>query len=158
VTCDEEKINIQSTVLNSLYQADPDAAAPYIQQYLNTRDACTAGLRRSAIYLLANRGTEANTNLIIQLAKNDTVRSVRTQAIEVLSRMPSDAAIAALQQLMGDNDEEIQRAAVRSLDGVVGEHPMPRRGLGTAEAILDRLASVSRAAQHFGAPLAVVSL
>jgi HEAT repeat protein len=115
VACDKEKIDIQSTVLNSLYQADPDAAGPYIQQYLNTRDACTAGLRRSAIYLLANRGTEANTNLIIQLAKNDTVRSVRTQAIEVLSRMPSDAAIAALQQLMNDPDEQIQNAAVRSL-------------------------------------------
>jgi HEAT repeat protein/TolA-binding protein len=115
VSCDKEKIDLQSTVLNSLYQADPDAAAPYIQQYLETRDACTAGLRRSAIYLLANRGTEANTNLIIQLAKTDTVRSVRTQAIEVLSRMPGDAAITALQQLMGDSDDEISRAAVRSL-------------------------------------------
>jgi HEAT repeat protein len=113
--CDQDKIDIQSTVLNSLYQADPDAAAPYIKQYLETRDACTAKLRTSAIYLLANRGSEANTNLIVQLAKNDTVRSVRLQAIEVLSRMPGEAAINALQQMMGDSDEAIQRAAVRSL-------------------------------------------
>jgi HEAT repeat protein len=113
--CDQDKIDIQSTVLNSLYQADPDAAAPYIKQYLETKDACTAKLRTSAIYLLANRGSEANTNLIVQLAKNDTVRSVRLQAIEVLSRMPGDAAINALQQFMADDDEAIQRAAVRSL-------------------------------------------
>jgi HEAT repeat protein len=115
VTCDREKIDIQSQVLQSLYQTDPDAAAPYIQQYLSTRDACTAGLRRSAIYLLANRGTEANTNLIAQIARTDTVRSVRAQAIEVLSRMPGDAAISTLQQLMNDPDEQIQAAAVRSL-------------------------------------------
>ena len=115
VSCDKEKIDIQSTVLNSLYQTDPDAAAPYIQQYLNTRDACTAQLRQAAIYLIAQRGTEASTNLIVQLAKNDTVRSVRRQAIDVLSRMPGDAAINALQQLMNDPDEQIQAAAVRSL-------------------------------------------
>ena len=115
VSCDEDKISIQSTVLSSLYQADPDAATPYIQQYLNTRDACTAELRRSAIYLLANRGTEANTNLIVQIAKNDTVRSVRQRAIEVLSRMPGDAAITALQQLMNDDDDDIRLWAIRSL-------------------------------------------
>jgi outer membrane protein assembly factor BamD (BamD/ComL family) len=113
--CDVDKVDIQSTVLNSLYQADPEAAAPYIKQYLETKDACTAKLRISAIYLLANRGSEANTNLIVQLAKNDTVRSVRTEAITALSRMPGDASINALQQLMSDDDEAVQRAAVRSL-------------------------------------------
>jgi HEAT repeat protein len=113
--CDKDKIDIQATLLNSLYQTDPEAAAPYIKQWLETRDACTAKLRMSAIYLLANRGSEANTNQIVQLAKNDTVRSVRLQAIEVLSRMPGEAAINALQQFMADDDEAIQRAAVRSL-------------------------------------------
>jgi len=115
VSCDEDKIGIQSQVLQSLYQTDPDAAMPYVQDYLKTRDACTARLRTSAIYLLANRGTEANTNLIIQVAKTDTVRSVRVQAIEVLSRMPGEQAITALQQFMADPDEQVQQAAVRSL-------------------------------------------
>jgi HEAT repeat protein len=115
VTCDDEKISIQSQVLNSYYQTDPEAAMQYIRSYLNTRDACTAELRRSALFLLANKGTEENTNLIVQLAKNDTVRSVRLRAIEVLSRMPGDAAISALQQFMNDNDEQVQAAAVRSL-------------------------------------------
>jgi HEAT repeat protein len=113
--CDRDKIDIQGTVLNSLYQADPEAAAPYIKQYLETKDGCTARLRETAIYLLANRGTEANTNLIAQIAKTDTVRSVRSRAIEVLSRMPGDAAITALQQLMGDDDDDIRLAAIRSL-------------------------------------------
>jgi HEAT repeat protein len=127
VSCDEEKISIQSQVLNSLYQTDPDAAMPYIQQYLKTRDACTAELRKSAIFLLANRGTADNTGLIVDLARSDTVRSVRLRAIEVLSRMPGDAAITALQQFMNDEDEQVQAAAVRSL--MRSDNPKARAGL-----------------------------
>jgi HEAT repeat protein len=102
-------------VLSSLYQTDPDAAIPYIRQYLNHRDACAADLRRNAISILANRASEENTNLIVQIAKNDTVRSVRLRAIEVLSRMPGEGAVTALQQFMNDPDDQVQNAAVRSL-------------------------------------------
>jgi HEAT repeat protein len=139
VSCDEDKISIQSQVLNSLYQTDPDAAMPYMKQYLDTRDACTAELRRSAIYLLANRGTEANTNLIVQLAKNDTVRSVRARAVEVLSRMPGDAAIVALQQFMTDPDDQISSAAVRSL--MRSDNPKARAAM---RALIDRRESPER--------------
>lgn len=114
-TCDSELISIKSQVLNSLYQSDPEAALPAIRSYLATRDACTADLRKASVFLLANRPTDQNTALIINVAKTDTVREVRTQAIEILSRMPSDAAINALQELMRDNDERVSRAAVRSL-------------------------------------------
>lgn len=115
VSCDKEANDIKAQVLNSLYQADPESAMPFIRQYLATRDACSARLRESAVFLLANRPTEEQTNLIVQLAKNDTVRSVRRVAIEVLSRMPGDAAITALQQFMTDDDESISSSAVRSL-------------------------------------------
>jgi HEAT repeat protein len=115
VSCDQDDVRIKAQVLSSLYQADPDAAMPYIRQNLATRDACNAELRRTAVFLLANRPTAEQTALIVQVAKNDTVRSVRSQAIEVLSRMPGDEAIAALQQFMNDDDERIQAAAVRSL-------------------------------------------
>ena len=115
VSCDKEKIELQSQVLNSLYQSDPQAAMPYVNQYLKTRDACSAELRKSAIWLIGTRGTQDNTALIVDLAKNDTVRSVRLRAIEVLSRMPGDAAVNALQQFMNDPDDQVQSQAVRSL-------------------------------------------
>ena len=114
-TCDSENNSIRSQVLNSLYQSDPDAATPYIKDYLATRDACSAELRKTAVFLLADRPTDQKTAMIVNVARTDTVREVRTQAIEVLSRMPGDAAINALQELMRDNDERVQRAAVRSL-------------------------------------------
>jgi HEAT repeat protein len=137
--CDKEKINIQSQVLNSLYETDPESALPYIRQHLATRDACTAGLRENALWQLAKRGTEENTNLIVQIAKNDTVRSVRSRAIEVLSRMPGDAAITALQQFMTDDDEQIQSAAVRSL--MRSDNPKARAAM---RQLIDRRESPER--------------
>jgi HEAT repeat protein len=115
VSCDREEMQIKSQVLNSLYQIDPDAAMPSVRQHLQTRDACNAELRRTAVFLLGNRPSAENTAAIVQLARQDTVRSVRMRAVEVLSRMPGEDAITALQSLMQDNDEQIQNAAVRSL-------------------------------------------
>lgn len=113
--CDREMIQIKSQLLNSMYQSDPEGTMVQIKKQLATRDACSADLRRSAVFLLANRPDEQNTALIVQVAKNDTVREVRRQAIEVLSRMPGDVAINTLQELMRDGDEQVQSAAVRSL-------------------------------------------
>jgi HEAT repeat protein len=114
-TCDSDANSIKSSLINSLYQSNPDEAMPYIRGYLATRDSCNAELRKTSVFLLANRPTDEKTALIISVARNDTVREVRSQAIEVLSRVPSDAAVTALQGLLKDPDERIQRAAVRSL-------------------------------------------
>ncbi|HET9424667.1 MAG TPA: HEAT repeat domain-containing protein, partial [Gemmatimonadaceae bacterium] len=133
VSCDQEAIGIKAQVLSSLYQTDPEAAMPYIRQHLGTRDACNAELRRTAVFLLANRPTPERTALIVQVAKTDTVRSVRSRAIEVLSRMPGDDAIAALQQFMNDGDEQIQASAVRSL--MRSDNPKARAAM---RALIDR--------------------
>lgn len=132
-SCDQEMMRLKSDALNSLYQSDAEAAMVYIRQHLATRDACNAKLRESAVFLLANRATEDHTTLIVQLAKNDTVRSVRRTAIEVLSRMPGDAAITALQQFMMDNDQQIQFSAVRSL--MRSDNPKARAAM---RALIDR--------------------
>ena len=113
--CDQEQIQVKSQVLNSMYQSDPEGTMPLIRKQLETRDACSADLRRTAVFLLANRPDEQKTALIAQVAKNDTVRDVRRQAIDVLARMPGDLAISTLMELMKDGDEQIQSAAVRAL-------------------------------------------
>jgi HEAT repeat protein len=114
-SCDRDANSVKASVLNSLYHSDPETTVPYIKAYLEMRDACSSELRRTAIYLLAERPSEANTQLLINVAKNDTVKDVRTQAIDLLSRMPGDAAINALQELMRDTSDRVSRAAVRSL-------------------------------------------
>jgi HEAT repeat protein len=133
IACDQEKMQIQQTVLSSLQHTDPDAAMVYIRQYLQTRDACNAPLRRTALSLLRNRPSPENTATLVSVARNDTVRSVRQAAIEALSSMPGDDAINALQQLMQDNDEYIQNAAVRSL--MRSNNPRARSAMRT---LIDR--------------------
>jgi FOG: HEAT repeat len=113
--CDREQIQIKAQVLNSMYQSDPEGTMPLIRKQLETRDACNGELRRTAVFLLANRPDEQKAAIIAGVAKNDTVREVRRQAIDVLARMPGDVAISTLQDLMRDDDEQIQSAAVRAL-------------------------------------------
>jgi HEAT repeat protein len=129
VACDKEKMGIQSQVLNSLHQTDPEAAMPYIRQHLQTRDACNATMRRTAVSLLRNRPTPENVAAIVQVARTDTVRSVRSAAVDALSGMSGDDAISALQQLMQDPDDQIQRAAVRSL--MRSDNPKARAAMRT---------------------------
>jgi HEAT repeat protein len=137
--CDQEQIQIKSQVLNSMYQSDPEGTMPLIRKQLDSRDACSADLRRTAVFLLANRPDEQKAALIAQVAKNDTVREVRRQAIEVLSRMPGEAAINTLQELMRDSDEQIQNSAVRAL--MRSDNPRARTAM---RSLIDRKESPER--------------
>ena len=137
--CDQEQIQIKSQVLNSMYQSDPDGTMPLIRKQLETRDACSGDLRRTAVFLLANRPDEQKSAIIAGVAKNDTVREVRRQAIEVLARMPGDIAINTLQDLMRDNDEQIQASAVRAL--MRSDNPKARTAM---RSLIDRKESPER--------------
>jgi HEAT repeat protein len=137
--CDQEQIQIKSQIMNSMYQSDPEGTMPLIRKQLDTRDACSADLRRTAVFLLANRPDEQKTAIIAQVAKTDTVREVRRQAIEVLSRMPGETAINTLQDLMKDSDEEIQNSAVRAL--MRSDNPRARTAM---RSLIDRKDSPER--------------
>jgi HEAT repeat protein len=137
--CDQEQIQVKSQVLNSMYQSDPEGTMPLIRKQLDTRDACSADLRRTAVFLLANRPDEQKAAIIAGVAKNDTVREVRRQAIDVLARMPGDVAINTLQDLMKDSDDQIQSAAVRAL--MRSDNPKARTAM---RALIDRKESPER--------------
>jgi HEAT repeat protein len=137
--CDDEKISVKAQVLNSLYQSDPEGTMPMIRQVLDTRDACSGQLRRTAVFLLANRPDEQKAAMIANVAKNDTVREVRRQAIELLARMPGEAPINVLQDLMRDSDEDVQAAAVRAL--MRSDNPRARAAM---RSLIDRKESPER--------------
>jgi HEAT repeat protein len=137
--CDQEQNQIKSQLLNSMYQSDPEGTLPAIRKQLETRDACSGELRKTAVYLLGNRPDEQKAAIIAGVAKNDTVREVRRQAIEVLARMPGEAAINTLQDLMRDNDEQIQSSAVRAL--MRSDNPRARTAMRT---LIDRKESPER--------------
>jgi HEAT repeat protein len=113
--CDDDDIRIRAEVLSAMYRSDPDSTMPLIREQLKTRDACSARLRKTAVFLLAGSANEQNTALVADVARSDSVRDVRRQAIDLLARMPGDVAVTTLQQLMTDPDARIRSDAVQSL-------------------------------------------
>jgi HEAT repeat protein len=95
---------------------DASAAMPILRRVLERRDECLVELRRRAVFMLARRGDAESTSLLISTAKNDPNATVRSEAVGFLSRMPGDAPIAALEDILRSSDDErVQRTAVRAL-------------------------------------------
>lgn len=114
--CDQEDIQVRTEALNVLSQMDPAAANPILRRVLDKKDECSASLRRSAVFMLGRRGDAESTSLLLSVAKSDPNASVRSEAIGFLGRLPGDAGLNALEEMLRtEQDERIQRAVVRSL-------------------------------------------
>jgi HEAT repeat protein/TolA-binding protein len=127
-SCDQEDLMVRVEALNALSQMDAAAALPILRHVLDRREDCLVELRRRAIFMLARRGDAEATSLLISSAKNDPSTTVRAEAVSYLPRMPGDAGLAALEDILRTSDDErIQRAAVRGL--MSSESPAARASL-----------------------------
>ncbi|MDQ6613097.1 MAG: HEAT repeat domain-containing protein [Gemmatimonadota bacterium] len=133
--CDSEDMQVRSEALSALAQSDMVAATPMLRRVLEKKDPCTLELRRRALSILLRRADTAATSAAISVAKNaDETIDLRTDAIQYLSRLPGDNALAALEDLMRtSNDRDVQRAAVRSLANT--DNPKARQAI---RALLER--------------------
>jgi HEAT repeat protein/TolA-binding protein len=114
--CDQEDIQVRTEALNVLSQMDPAAANPILRRVLDKKDECSASLRRSAVFMLGRRGDAESAALLMSVAKSDPNASVRSEAIGFLGRLPGDAGLNALEEMLRtEQDERIQRAVVRAL-------------------------------------------
>ena len=114
--CDPEEMSVKSEALNALSQMDPATSVPLLKRVLDRKDQCTAPLRRNAIFMLGRRGDADSYALIANVAKTDPDMSVRLEAINFLAKQPGDAGINTLEEILRtDQDERVQRAAIRSL-------------------------------------------
>jgi len=132
--CDQDDLEVRAQALNALSQMDPGAAIPIIRRVLDRKDECSAQLRRSAVFMLARRGDNESAALLMQEAKSDPSVSVRMEAISFLPRIPGDAGLTALEEMLrSEQDERIQRAAVRAL--VSSDNVKARAGM---RSLIDR--------------------
>jgi HEAT repeat protein/TolA-binding protein len=114
--CDQEDMQVKAEALNALSQMDPAGSLKILRSVLDRHDACTAPLRRNAIFILGRRGDAESSSLIASVAKSDPDVNVRSEAINFLAKQQGDAGVAALEDILRtDQDERIQRAAMRSL-------------------------------------------
>jgi HEAT repeat protein len=114
--CDAEEQQIRSAALNALMQTDPDAASDYAQKVLGRKDDCSRDIRRTAVFLIGNRGDPKAAATLMGVARNDPAADVRSAAIQYLGRMPGDDALGLLEELArSDADAQVQREAIRQL-------------------------------------------
>jgi HEAT repeat protein/TolA-binding protein len=133
-SCDQEDLMVRVEALNALSQMDAAAALPILRRVMERRDECLVELRRRAVFMLARRGDAEATSELITAARNDPNLNVRSEAIGFLGRMPGDAPVSALEDLLRTSDDErIQRSAVRAL--ISSDSPRAR---SSVRALLDR--------------------
>lgn len=132
--CDQEDMQVRTEALSALAQTDPAQALPLLKRVLDHRDECSASLRRNAVLILGRRADADAAALLLQTAKNDPNVSVRTEAVSYLSRVPGDAGVSALEDMLRtEQDERVQSAAVRAL--MASDNPKARASMRT---LIDR--------------------
>jgi HEAT repeat protein len=121
--CDREDQAVRSEALKALAQTDPSSIAASVRRVLAKKDACSAPLRRTAVYLLGNSGDNDAPAILREVALNDSEPEVRSTAIQYLARSPSDIAVNTLDEVLRtSNDQGVQRVAARAL----AANPNPR--------------------------------
>ena len=127
-SCDQEDLMVRVEALNALSQMDAAAALPILRRVLERRDECLVELRRRAVFMLARRGDAEAATLLISTARNDPNVNVRAEAISYLPRMPGDAGLTALEDILRNaDDERIQRTAVKAI--MSSDNPRARTSL-----------------------------
>jgi HEAT repeat protein len=111
---DDDDNDDRIAALNALLQMDADRAMPILQQVLARRDACSAGLRRKAVFLVSQKRTDQTANILMNVARSDPDQEVREQAVFWLSQVPGSTGLLE-QILRGDGNEGLKEKALFAL-------------------------------------------
>lgn len=111
---DDDENDDRIAALNALLQMDADRAMPILQKVLARRDACSAGLRRKAVFLVSQKRTDQTANILMSVARSDPDQDVREQAVFWLSQVPGSTPLLE-EILKGNGDESIKEKALFSL-------------------------------------------
>lgn len=121
--CDSEELSVRSSALSALMRSDPAQGETLLLRVLERKDECSVPLRKSAVMLIGTRGDASAQARLTSVARTDPSDAVRADAIGYLAKVSGDEVVATLEQVIrGDEEERVQRAAVRAL----GDHDSPR--------------------------------
>jgi HEAT repeat protein len=123
-TCpnEDDESDDRISALNALLQMDAERAMPILQKVLERRDACSAGLRRKAVFLVSQKGSDASADILMRVAQSDPDQEVREQAVFWLSQVPGARSVDLLQTILnGNSDEGIKEKALFALSQHQGD-------------------------------------
>jgi HEAT repeat protein len=113
---EEDDNDDRISALNALLQMDSEQAMPILQKVLERRDACSAGLRRKAVFLVSQKRTAATADILMRVAQGDPDQETREQAVFWLSQVPGDRSVDLLETILkGNSDEGIKEKALFAL-------------------------------------------
>jgi HEAT repeat protein len=106
----------RTAALNALLQMDAERAMPILKKVLARRDACSATLRRRAVFLVSQKRTPETEQLLLDVVRSDPDPEVRQQAVFWLSQVPGERATDVLAELLRTSkDEGVQDKAIFAL-------------------------------------------
>jgi len=109
---DDERV----AALNALLQMDAERAVPVLERVLARRDAVSACLRRTAVFLVSQHRSGRTEAILLDAARTDPDAEVREQAIFWLAQTGTPRAAAALDSILQTStDPQIQKRAIFSL-------------------------------------------
>ncbi len=121
--CDTTDQDMRVAALNALLQMNAEQALPILKKVIQRRDACSADLRRKAVFLLSQQETPETVDIMVDVARNDPDVEVRRQAVFWLSQVDDPRAVDALEQILKTSkDVEVQKRALFALS----QHDSPR--------------------------------
>jgi HEAT repeat protein len=108
--------DMRVAALNALMQMDADRALPVLRQVLARRDACSAPLRRKAVFIVSQQRSGETEDILLAAARSDPDGEVREQAVFWLGQVRSERAITALDSIMRNaGSQELREKALFAL-------------------------------------------
>ena len=99
--------------LNALLQMDAESAMPILEKIMLGRDACSAVLRRQAVFMISQKQSPRSAEILLNAAKTDPDPEVKQQAVFFLSQVDSERAMDALEDILRTStDRSLQEAAL----------------------------------------------
>lgn len=121
----DDENDTRVVALNALLQMDAQSALPILKQVLARRDACSAPLRRKAVFLVSQKRSAETADILLDLVRNDPDREVREQAIFWLSQVDGARSVEALEGILRTSDDTgLQEKAIFALS----QHNSTRAG------------------------------
>jgi tetratricopeptide (TPR) repeat protein len=112
-SCPSEDDDERIAAMNALIQMNAERAMPIVKQVLARRGACSARLRRKAVWLAANNETSESADVLLSVARTDPDREVRLEAIFWLGQVSGSRTVILLDSLIrSSRDEDVQKKAV----------------------------------------------
>jgi HEAT repeat protein len=108
--------------LNALLNMNAEAAVPILERTLARRDECSRGLRKKAVFLIAQKRATGVVDVLLKVAKEDPAPEVREDAVFWLSNVRDPRVVDVLAEMANNaNDPAIQEKAIFALSNTRSE-------------------------------------